>query len=1730
MFHLPRWLPQTSRDSGRTARRIRRRRPRARPLLEQLENRVVLSAWTAIGPAPITDGQVAGGGPVSGRVTGVATDRLSADIIYVATAGGGVWKTTNATSVSPTGTPNPTWTPLTDHLTKPNGDPLPEFMGAIAETRGQNRNQIVYAGMGEANNAALFGSNGANDTFYGEGILVSKNGGTTWTWTDAAGAFEGRTVGKIAIDPSDPTGATAYAAVSSSGVNGPLIGNHTGIWKTTDFGALWTNTTAANGLNDGEDWCDVVVDPHTPSTVYAALGQEFGNGWGAADNGVYKSTDGSTHWSLLTNGPHGSTTGRMALALYDDGTTNELLVSVSTPVLTGPTGIQLSGGQLSEVAKSLDGGSTFTVLSNVRNYLGTIGWWSTTLAIDPTDPNYLYAGGVQDTWNTALGTYVGSPIESFDGGKTWTDIAADRNGNGPHTDDHGVAFDHSGNLIDGNDGGVWRLNNPTNSSTQTWDNLNTNLNITQFEGIAVDPYNANIAYGGSQDNGTEKYTGTTAWKLIATGDGGITRVDPTSANIIYQEYTGADLHVSFDEGSTFATISDYFSLDATDFYAPYVLDSAGNIYYGGRQLYFSNSHGSSWLTIGSGGVNSFNPNSNLIDAIAVAPTDNNVVYVSAGGHVFVTQNAQAGSYKNVNWTEIDPPYGYTAGARNSIAVDPTDATGGTAYAVDSTSPFNSLDAVWRTTDFGAHWTDISSNLPNTPCYAVAVSQDGQTVYVGTDVGVYFTTNPGSGYNTWAPFGTGLPNVQVVELEDVPRLHLLAAGTHGRGMWVIPIPLSHLTLHLPSHGFTEGMGLTNYTVAEFTDSTPGAAPGDFTATVTWGDGGYTLFPAWGSIVPKGNGVFALVVPYTAYNEEGNYTLSVQISDSSGDTLSTSVTVTVADAPLYNLKIAAPPATEGSGFSGFTIATFTDFNPAAWKGDFTATVTWGDGSTSTLSGADGSIVALSEGTGPFALLAGHTYAEEGSYALSVAILDDGGAPVSGTRTIAVADAALTHLVLPIPPPTEGKGTGFVTVATFHDYNLSAPAGDFAATITWGDGSITKTGRLGARIVAQGNGNFAVLAGHTYAEEGTYTLLVQVLDDGGAGIKASRPLRVADAALGNLTINDPMATEGAGFQYQYFTLATFVDPNTSAPATDFTATVNWGDGSTSTLSGANGSIVAEGGGLFVLVADHTYAEEGTKTLSVQILDKGGASISGTKTIAVADAALGSLSIHDPNATEGIGTGSFTVATFTDANSAAPAVDFTATVTWGDGKSNTGKVVSLGGGSFAVVGSHTYADEGTTTLSVQVLDKGGASTSGNATIPVADAALGNLGVYKPTAVEGVAFSNVTVATFTDANHSAPATDFTATVTWGDGTSSAATVFATTTAGHFAVRAGHTYGEEGSATLSVQILDKGGISTSGSVTLTVADAALGSLSIHNPKATEGKGTGTFTVAIFQDANISAPATDFTVTIQWGDGSTTTLGDGGIVALGKGAFALRSSHTYAEEGTKTLSVQVLDKGGAGLSGKSAIVVADAALSGLSIHNPNATAGVSTGTFTVATFHDANTAAPTADFTAAIAWGDGSTSTVTASGSGVVSQGSGNFAVRSAHTYPSAGTFTLSVGIADVGGSSVNGQKTIAVAPHLQADSSSPSSGLSASHSANASPGSPLRRLSSSQKLLVDMVFLDLLSLNSLSTPLEVAAGMDIASLMMDQALLGSGLAPLVGIGDAALNQQIAFLNAQIFGV
>ena len=522
------------------------------------------TSWRAIGPGPLFDpdnfsffGHYAN---CSGRVTAIATDPTNANTYYICAAGGGVWKTTDA------GT---SFTPLTDNL--------PDLaMGAIAVAPSDAN--VIYVGTGEANFAG--------NSRYGVGVLKSTDGGSTWTvLTGPGNAFYRRAISKIVVDPTNSS--TVYLTIAGAGLNG--LGGNRGVWKSIDGGMNWTNTFATAGLSTASSDTDLVIDPSNPQTLYAAIGSTAGS----AVNGVYKTTNGGASWSLAGNFPVGSSNGRISLAIAS---------SLSSTVYASVAGPTTTNASLKALYKSTDSGATWVAQTSTPDYLGgrngagsAQGWYDNTIAVSPTNANVVFAAGVI-YYNPGVYGNIDGIVGSLDGGATWTDFSVGKNFNAPHTDWHALAFTADGRLLSGSDGGVWRLENPSdqnpvgnnpNSSNIQWTDLNTNLNTIQIVGCALHPTDPAIAFEGAQDNGTSKTTGSIIWNEINGGDGGFCRVDQSSPATVYASYVYGRLYRSDDGGNTFA-VKTTGILGADDgggdsgngenqdvnanFYAPYILD------------------------------------------------------------------------------------------------------------------------------------------------------------------------------------------------------------------------------------------------------------------------------------------------------------------------------------------------------------------------------------------------------------------------------------------------------------------------------------------------------------------------------------------------------------------------------------------------------------------------------------------------------------------------------------------------------------------------------------------------------------------------------------------------------------------------------------------------------------------------------------------------------------------------------------------------------------------------------------------------------------------------------------------------------------------------------------------------------------------------------------------------------------------------------------------------------
>ncbi len=419
------------------------------------------------------------------------------------------------------------------------------------------------------------------------------------------------------------------------------------------------------------------------------------------------------------------------------------------------------------------------------------------IAVQPTNPNVIFAGGA----------YTTTLVRSTDGGASWATLQSAANFGFMHADIHALSFSADGNtLYVGNDGGVYVTTQIT-ASNPIFTALNNTLGITQFyPGISIHPTNASIAIGGTQDQGTDIYSGSLTWNDVLCGDGSYTAIDPTNPTTMYGNCNGIDIQKSTTGGSFGSWTEVSNGIDQNDrvlFVPPLVMDrsSPQELYFGTYRVYQTTNGAANWTAI-SPDLTAGDSFDGVISTIVVAPSNSNTVY--AGTHdsqVQVTTNAGAGTL--ATWTNINA--GLPPRAVTNIAVDPASST--IAYVTFSgfTGFGDNLGHVFKTTTGGGSWTDISGDLPNIPVNWVVTAPDAPNIlFAATDTGVFYTTNGGTNWNSLV---NGLPRVAVLGLALQASSRTLRAATHGRGMWdldvsaIAPLALKVVSAtHPASHTF------------------------------------------------------------------------------------------------------------------------------------------------------------------------------------------------------------------------------------------------------------------------------------------------------------------------------------------------------------------------------------------------------------------------------------------------------------------------------------------------------------------------------------------------------------------------------------------------------------------------------------------------------------------------------------------------------------------------------------------------------------------------------------------------------------------------------------------------------------------------------------------------------------------------------------------------------------------
>ncbi|MFH1011520.1 MAG: hypothetical protein V1784_09850, partial [bacterium] len=387
-----------------------------------------------------------------------------------------------------------------------------------------------------------------------------------------------------------------------------------------------------------------------------------------------------------------------------------------------------------------------------------------------------------------------------DGGSTWSHITYWNYPPGhsqyAHADHHAFAFHptNSNTVFAGTDGGLFRS---TDAGT-SWSALNNGLVTFQFYAMGNSLQRPSECYGGTQDNGTNKYTGSTSWAEVYGGDGGYCVVDYTYPDIVYAE-TQMGSHVkSTNGGGSWSAIQSGISGYGA-WVTPVVIDPTNRLvlYTATRSVYRTTNGGTNWSAISS------DLSSYYISTLAMAPSATNTIYAGCegGGKVFKTTNG------GTSWSDVSPglPDRYVT----RVAVHPTNSS----VVFVTVSGYGS-GHVYKSTNGGSNWTNSSTGLPDQPVTVVVIDGGNpNTLYAGTDLGVYRSTDGGA---NWSSFSTGLPNVVVDDLALHPTAGTLRAATHGRGMWEVSVGGSSILVTSPNGGEVWGQGVAS--------------------TITWSSGG------------------------------------------------------------------------------------------------------------------------------------------------------------------------------------------------------------------------------------------------------------------------------------------------------------------------------------------------------------------------------------------------------------------------------------------------------------------------------------------------------------------------------------------------------------------------------------------------------------------------------------------------------------------------------------------------------------------------------------------------------------------------------------------------------------------------------------------------------------------------------------------------------------------------------
>ncbi|CAM1372723.1 Glycoside hydrolase [Tenacibaculum litopenaei] len=621
-----------------------------------------------------------------------------------------------------------------------------------------------YPGMGRLNTVAFNGTD-LNTLYVGSpagGVWKTTDGGKTWA--PKGDNFPNLGVSHIDISKKDPK--ILYLAT------GDFDGGHTrslGVFKSVDAGETWKPTGLSYTLADRNLMAKVLIDPANPDIVLACT-----------KSSIKRTTDGGKTWKDVHTEANaffndlqyktGSSTTVYAttyrgkfLISKDNGATWKVASTPSTARLdmaqtaNDPNLIMVVDAN-GKVQKSTNEGTSWSTVSTIAQY-SSQGGYNITIAISPKDKNLVLVGGVEGWRSKNGGTTWEKYLDGYwEPGRAYFYV---------HSDHHDMMFVPGTNTaISVNDGGIFK----GDASLDTkWTDLSSGLAITQYYNVSGTPKSAGKLIMGAQDNDIAIYDGT-EFKGENAGSDGVEGL---------WDYSDSNYAWTCSQNGIMMRTTDGFKTAArrlrTPAGAPFVWEleihptDPKTIYGGFGDIYKSTNRGDTWKSLNSG--------VGTIEFISIAPSNPNVIYVSSGSNVKMTTNG------GTSWTNVNHPQIATV---KSIEVHPTKPNevyiAYTGYTAGK---------VYKSTDSGKNWSNITGSLPNIPTHKIIYktgTSDGE-LFLATDLGVYYRNNT---KGDWVRLGQGLPNVIVYDLEIHYGTNKLRAATYGRGLWEVSVAASVLS--------------------------------------------------------------------------------------------------------------------------------------------------------------------------------------------------------------------------------------------------------------------------------------------------------------------------------------------------------------------------------------------------------------------------------------------------------------------------------------------------------------------------------------------------------------------------------------------------------------------------------------------------------------------------------------------------------------------------------------------------------------------------------------------------------------------------------------------------------------------------------------------------------------------------------------------------------------------------